>query len=90
MRVGAINEGFSGQTGMPRRDAAPKHDRAVTRALVLVETPAAHELTSAHRQAAFVAQLIATKDQHPQTRARRRAEPSEALKAYRVTAALVR
>jgi hypothetical protein len=31
----------------------------------------------------FIAQLIATKIQAPQTRARRRAEPSEATAAYR-------
>jgi hypothetical protein len=32
--------------------------------------------------------MIATKDQHPQSRERRRAEPDEALAAYRATAAL--
>jgi hypothetical protein len=37
---------------------------------------------------AFLAQLIATKDQHPQTRERRRADPTEALAAYRAAAAL--
>ena len=31
----------------------------------------------------FIAQLIATKTQAPQTRARRRAEPDEATAAYR-------
>jgi hypothetical protein len=30
------------------------------------------------------------KDQHPQTRERRRAEPDEALAAYRATVALTR
>jgi hypothetical protein len=34
--------------------------------------------------AGFVAHLIATAAQAPQTRARRRAEPEEALAAYRV------
>jgi hypothetical protein len=42
------------------------------------------------RQAAFLAQLIATKQQAPQTRERRRAEPSEALAAYRSAAGLIR
>lgn len=89
MRVGAIAEGLSGHTGMPRRDAAPQRDRTESRALVPVAAPAAHDLPSVYRQAAFVAQLIANRDQHPQTRARRRAEPDEALAAYRATAALV-
>jgi hypothetical protein len=43
---------------------------------------------SAFRQAPFLAQLLAMKDQHPQTRERRRAEPHDALTAYRATAAL--
>jgi hypothetical protein len=42
----------------------------------------------AYRQAPFLAQLLAMKDQHPQTRERRRAEPDEVLAAYRATAAL--
>ena len=92
MRVGAIKEGFSGQTGRPPRDAmpAPAEDRTKSRALVVVEAPVARELPSVHRQAAFLAHLIATKGRHPQTRARRRAEPNEALAAYRAVAALGR
>jgi len=38
--------------------------------------------------APFLAQLVATNDQHPQTRERRRAEPDVAIIAYRATAAL--
>lgn len=41
-----------------------------------------------YRYAPFLAHLVATKDQHPQTRERRRAEPNDALAAYRATAAL--
>jgi hypothetical protein len=41
-----------------------------------------------HRYAPFVAHLVATKDHHPQTRERRRADPNDALAAYRATAAL--
>ena len=37
---------------------------------------------------AFLAQLIATKEQHPQTRERRRADPTDVLAAYRAAAAL--
>ena len=39
-----------------------------------------------HRtNAAFLAQLIATRDNMPQTRARRRAAPAQAIDAYRTT-----
>jgi hypothetical protein len=37
---------------------------------------------TSYREAEFLAHLIATKDQLPQTRQRRRAEPSEAIAAY--------
>jgi hypothetical protein len=91
MRVGAIKEGLSRQIGGPPRDAfSPADDRAQSRALVVVEAAAAHELPAVPRQAAFLAQLIATKGQLPQTRARRRAEPNEVLAAYRATVALTR
>ena len=46
------------------------------------------ERTLNYRYAPFLAQLVATKDQHPQTRERRRAEPNVVLAAYRATAAL--
>src|SRR5262245_51388030 len=36
----------------------------------------------------FLAQLVATKDQHPQTRERRRVEPNVATAAYLATASL--
>jgi hypothetical protein len=38
--------------------------------------------TSSHANADFVAHLIATSAQAPQTRARRRANPDEAIAAY--------
>jgi hypothetical protein len=42
--------------------------------------------SAAHRvSAAFVAQLIATRGQVPQTRAYRRAEPAEAVDIYRAS-----
>jgi len=73
------------RTGEP--DGAP--DRSESRALVsLAPLPDAPEIQTGYRNAAFLAHLIATKDQHPQTRERRRAEPNEALAAYRATAAL--
>lgn len=61
------------------------------RALVAI-APAARarsgEAANHHHSAAFLAQLIAGKDQHPQTRERRRAEPHEAIAAYRAAAVL--
>ncbi|RDV03842.1 hypothetical protein [Undibacter mobilis] len=59
------------------------------RALVTVAPQQAPLGTSPYRQAPFLAQLIATRDQAPQTRERRRAEPGYAVAAYRATAALV-
>jgi hypothetical protein len=56
------------------------------RSLVTASQPAAKP-QPARRQANFLAQLIATKDQHPQTRLRRRAEPGEAIFAYRAASA---
>jgi hypothetical protein len=44
---------------------------------------------ASYRYAPFVAHLVATKDQHPQTRERRRADPNDALAAYRAAAALI-
>ncbi|WP_137042845.1 hypothetical protein [Pseudolabrys sp. FHR47] len=59
------------------------------RALVATGPQPMAEPAPNYRQATFLAQLIATRDHAPQTRERRRAEPVEALAAYRATAALV-
>ena len=62
-----------------------------TRALVALAAAAtAAPLRPHHRQAPFLAQLIATKQQHPQTRERRRAEPAQAVTAYRAAAKLAK
>jgi len=56
------------------------------RALIAIEAPAASERTprpTRYPSASFLAQLIATHMQAPQTRARRRAEPDEAIAVYR-------
>jgi hypothetical protein len=58
----------------------------VSRALVAVApanraTPAAP--AASRPSADFIAHLVATSGQAPQTRARRRAEPGEAIAAYR-------
>lgn len=93
MRVGAPREGSSGQAGWKPRDAAVAETAPASgdsRALVVIEPPAERPQATVHREAAFLAQLIATKAQHPQTRARRRAEPGEAIAAYRAVAGLTR
>jgi hypothetical protein len=60
------------------------------RALVSTQ-PTVSTVKPARRAAApFLAQLIAGKDQHPQSRERRRADPREALAAYASTATLMR
>jgi hypothetical protein len=61
-----------------------------SRALVVTETAAAAQTTPVYREAAFLAHLIATKGHAPQTRERRRAEPSEAIAAYQTVEALTR
>ena len=58
-------------------------DDAASRALVVLapaEIPATPP--TSYREAEFLTHLLATKDQLPQTRQRRRAEPSEAIAAY--------
>jgi hypothetical protein len=87
MRSGEIRN--SQVTGLPRQAAAVAPAEPAGRALVaLTPAPATPEPLSVHRQAPFLAQLIATREQHPQTRERRRAEPAEAVAAYQANAAL--
>ncbi|HEY5305317.1 MAG TPA: hypothetical protein VIJ52_01430 [Pseudolabrys sp.] len=58
-------------------------------ALVPVEPViTATDAPEAFRQAPFLTQLLAIRDQHPQTRLYCRAEPRVALAAYRNTATL--
>ncbi|MEA2871990.1 MAG: hypothetical protein QOH67_1966 [Hyphomicrobiales bacterium] len=71
-----------------RKDGADAPDASETdsRALIAIEAPAVSEPTprvTRHPSAGFLAQLIATQMQAPQTRARRRAEPGEAMAVYR-------
>ena len=57
-------------------------ESSASRALtVIAASPRA--VSAPRRDAAFLAHLIATRTQAPQTRARRRAEPAEAIAAYR-------
>lgn len=91
MRIGEISGASSRQTGLTPRDAGPGAvgPAPASRELVAVKPAAATQRSSAaYRQAPFLAHLIAMKGHHPQTRERRRAEPNEALAAYRAVAAL--
>ena len=87
MQTGGISTASSRQTGVPARGAAAE---PASRALVVMApSPAYRQIPEHYRQAAFLAHLIAVKDQLPQTRQRRRAEPGEAIAAYRAAGALV-
>ena len=86
MRVGGI-----GGTAIPPRRAADRREPIPekTRALIAIEAPVGPDRATSrtrHPQAPFLAQLIATQMQLPQTRARRRAEPADAVATYRVQA----
>lgn len=70
-------------------DATRQGEPAEARGLVVVARASQiFEPGRSHHHAPFLAQLVATKDGHPQTRERRRAEPDVALAAYRATATL--
>lgn len=71
-----------------RRGSSEVHDaqEPASRALIAVEATAPGEhapRVTRHASSSFLAQLIATQMQAPQTRARRRAEPGEASALYR-------
>ena len=92
MRIGRLDSNASRQNGRPAGGADTHVERpaAASRALVaLGPAPVVYARAGIHRQASFLAQLIATKDQLPQTRERRRAEPGEAILAYRAAARLM-
>jgi hypothetical protein len=92
MRLGEIKRVTTRPAISTPQQAAPEptEQPAPGRALIaLTPIAEAHEPASAYRQAPFLAQLLAMRDQHPQTRERRRAEPGVAIAAYRNTAALV-
>jgi len=87
MRIGGSKEGHFGQSGhSPRQPDAQR--KTAGRALTVVAAAVPHAMASTRGDAAFLAQLIATKEQAPQTRMRRRAEPAEALAAYHAAASL--
>ena len=63
-------------------------DSAPGRAVVRLTQEAPDSVTPSYRPAAFLAHLIAMRDQAPQTRERRRASPGDATAAYRAVARL--
>jgi hypothetical protein len=91
MRLRIIGGLDTKRTGlMPRSAESPQVAPIETNHALVPLAPviAASDAPEAFRQATFLAQLLAIRDHHPQTRERRRAEPHEALAAYRATAAL--
>jgi hypothetical protein len=94
MRISGIGAAAIGAT--PRRTAArllePQTAATESRALIAI-TPATQAERSwthtRHPGAPFLAHLIATQMQAPQTRTRRRAEPAEAIALYRAATAVV-
>ena len=96
MRIEAANQIAQGRPDKTTLDESrqgpvnhgDRHGSEQSRALVLTEPQPAPEPASCYRQAAFLAQLIATREQVPQTRERRRVSPAEANAAYRTMAAL--
>jgi hypothetical protein len=91
MRIGGVTGGSFGGTGGTLHGDMPAaaEPRVESRALTVIAPEPPREIPNVYRQAAFIAQLIATKDQHAQTRSRRRAEPEEAIAAYKAVAGLV-
>ena len=86
MQLGEINSATPRKANLPARDhVAEPASRAL---VVLSPAPVYYRPQADGRQAAFLAHLIAVKDQLPQTRERRRAEPGEAIAAYRAVAAM--
>jgi hypothetical protein len=87
MRIGDTREVSSRPAGIAARAAvAEPQGRAL---VVMAPAPTTRQMPDIYRQAAFLAHLIATKEQAPQTRERRRAEPGEALAAYRAAKSLI-
>jgi hypothetical protein len=87
MSVGEIDLVSAVGTGANAGEAASLDK--TSRALVPVASATPNREASAYRrQAPFLAQLLAAKDLHPQTRGRRRAAPREAIAAYQAVASL--
>ena len=91
MRIGDVRQVSSGPAALAGDETAPVAGES--RALIALTPPAKAEPAGSRQtpfQVPFLAHLLAVKDQHAQTRERRRAAPHEAIAAYRTTAGLVR
>ncbi len=91
MQIGKINAAAARHSGTTGERTEPDCPASASEGRALIPLAPVFDLSerqSGCRNASFLAHLIATKDQHPQTRERRRAEPDEALAAYRATVAL--
>jgi hypothetical protein len=82
VRDGCCPELKQGRT-MPAGIDSPSSGRALV--LVGSATSEAHPPRPVQRVASFVTQLIANAARLPQTREKRRAEPTEVIAAYRAT-----
>jgi hypothetical protein len=87
VRPEAIDTAADVPSGLSGRSEADFENRAL---IALARTTQCAQRTAGRQHAAFIAQLVAAKDQHPQTRQLRRADPGIASAAYRATAALKR
>ena len=87
MRPEAIDTAADAPSGSSGRSEPDFENRAL---VALARTTQRAERTAGRQHAAFIAQLVAAKDQHPQMRQLRRADPGMASAAYRATAALKR
>lgn len=91
MRIGRINSPSFRLTNSTESAFERQFGKDVAgRALLVIEPEpmTAEPAASNFRQAPFLAQLIATRDQHPQTRDRRRTDPAAAIGAYRAVKAM--
>jgi hypothetical protein len=89
MQIASVGAFDTRNASTPRRNRTdrrqPELAQTSSRALIAVEPAAPRERTalpSRYPAAAFLAHLIATRQQAPQTRARRRADVSEVVSAY--------
>jgi hypothetical protein len=91
MRIGEVKKVVPRQADPAPREAEPAAEQAAPSRAMVALTPSTGLRSSAEtrQQAPFLAQLLATKDQHPQTRERRRAAPKDGIAAYRNAATLV-
>jgi len=92
MRIGEIRKVVPRQADPAPHEAEPAiaEQAAPSRAMVALTPPAGVRSPEPRQQAPFLAQMLATKDKHPQTRQRRRVAPEEGIAAYQATFALTR